>query len=80
MKNPIKPLLVVMAFFLSGCTPEILLSDGQNVVVDASLKRPEEAKAMADEECGKYNKTSFLMREGDKSNLSANYIYECVKP
>ena len=80
MKSPIKPILLFMPFFLSGCTPEILLSDGQNVVVDANLNRPEEAKAIADRECAKYNKTSYLMREADKSNLSANFIYECVKP
>lgn len=53
MKNPIKPILLFMPFFLSGCTPEILLSDGQNVVVDANLNRPEEAKAIADRECAK---------------------------
>ena len=80
MKKPIKPLVLVIPFLLSGCAPEILLSDGRNVVVDAGLKRPEEAQAIAHKECAKYDKTSYLMREANKNNLSANYIYECAKP
>ncbi len=80
MKKPIKPLVLVLPFFLMGCAPEVLLSDGHNVVVDASLKRPEEARAIADRECAKYHKTSYLMQKADKTNLSANYLFECVTP
>jgi len=80
MKIPIKPLVLVLPFILTGCAPEVLLSDANNVVVDASLKRPEEAKAIADRECAKYGKVSYLMQEADKNNLSTNYLYECVTP
>jgi hypothetical protein len=80
MKKAIKTLVLVLPFFLAACAPEVLLSDANSVVVNASLKSPEEAKTIADRECAKYNKVSYLMQKAVKNNTSANYLYECITP
>jgi hypothetical protein len=73
-------LIALFPLLLCGCTSEVLQSDSRNVVISADLRRADEAQALADQECAAYGKKASLMREINKTNISANYIFECVTP
>jgi hypothetical protein len=73
-------LIALFPLLLCGCTSEVLLSDSRNVVISADLRRADEAQAIADQECAAYGKKASLMRENNRTNISANYIFQCVTP
>lgn len=75
-----RSLIALLPLLSAGCTSEVLLSDSRTVVISADLRRADEAQVIADRECAAHGKKALLMREDSKTNISANYLFECVAP
>ena len=73
-------LIALLPFLLAGCAAEVLQSDSRSVVISADLRRADEAQVIADKECATHGKKALLIRENSKTNVSANYLFECVAP
>ena len=73
-------LIALLPLLMAGCTSEVLQSDSRSVVISADLGRADEAQVIADKECAAHGKKAILIRENSKTNISANYLFECVTP
>lgn len=78
-----KLLMPAFAGLFAGCTatPEIISSSTDNVVIyDPPSVSAEAGQALADQECGKFNKTAKLVRKSDASNPWAASYFFCIDP
>ena len=73
-------LIALLPLLLAGCAAEVLQSDSRSVVISADLRRADEAQVIADKECATHGKKAILIRENSKTNVSANYLFECLAP
>jgi uncharacterized protein YcfL len=63
---------------LAGCVSTQVISANQTtVIVKASLKTPGEAQFLADNECGKYQKSASLNQYVPANTVWANYFFDC---
>ncbi|MFZ1574325.1 MAG: hypothetical protein WAT36_03625 [Chromatiaceae bacterium] len=74
--------ILAISLLLTGCAaPELLISDPNNIVVNADTKRPEEAQAIADKECAKVQqKAAKLNWQRKTNNLWSDYSFICIAP
>lgn len=69
---------IMLLLLLMGCaSTELVSSTESTVVVKAELKKPDQAQAIADTECGRNGKTAKLNQFVPANVLWANYFFDC---
>lgn len=68
----------LISILLAACaSTQLISSTDRTVIVKAELKKPDQAQAIADVECGKHHKKAKLNQYVPANIVWANYFFDC---